>query len=156
MKYTKHLREQIVKLVAKEKCPSVEEICATLRCENWKAELVLKEVKARRASLAKSLGVSLPGQHRTDKEGFIYLVKNPAFDGWIKCGMTVNCSDRLKAYNISDPTGSFVFIKSKRVEDRRKAERRLLSELKKISPLQNGEWFRIDERACLEAFDNVS
>ncbi len=152
---TPFVRKAIVELASQEKMPSLVDVINRLKCDNKKAELIFKSIKAKRKLLSGLSGTTLPGMHRTGKEGFIYLIKNPAYEGWIKCGMTVDCGDRLKSYNGYDPTCRFSFIATKRVDDRRKAERLLLKEAKSKADLQNGEWFKLDEETCLEIFDKI-
>jgi hypothetical protein len=115
----------------------------------------LKSVKVKRKQLASSIASTLPGMKRTGKEGFVYLIKNSAFDGWVKCGMTVDCGDRLKSYNGYDPLSRFSFIATKPVDDRRNAEKQLLKMVATFADITNGEWFRIDERHCLEIFNKI-
>lgn len=152
LKQTKYLKKSIVELSSQEKMPTLVEIIEKV---NAKAELIFKSIKIKRAQLASFMKTTLPGMHRTGKEGFLYLIKNPTFDGWVKCGMTVNCGDRLKSYNGYDPVSRFSFIATKEVEDRRKAETLLLHSVSMKANLRNGEWFKIDESVCLEIFNKI-
>ena len=68
--------------------------------------------------------------------------------------MTGNVEKRLGQYNTYDPFGKFVVLESKSVEDRKKAELKLISELKTASSRYKGEWFEIDKEKALEIFRN--
>lgn len=152
---TPFVRKAIHELASQERMPTLVEVMIRLGCDNAKAENIFKSIKIKRKILSGLTGTMLPGMHRTGKEGFIYLVQNPAFEGWVKCGMTVDCGDRLKSYNGYDPICRFSFITTKRVENRRQAETQLLKEVSFKSSLQNGEWFKIDESLCIEIFDQI-
>jgi hypothetical protein len=152
---TKHLKQCLMELSTKDKLPTIQEIIEKVGCDNAKAELILKSVKVKRKQQSSLLGTTLPGMHSTGKEGFIYLIKNSVFDGWVKCGMTVDCGDRLKSYNGYDPLSRFSFIATKEVEDRRHAEKILLNSVSMAANFSNGEWFKIDESICLEIFNKI-
>jgi hypothetical protein len=94
------------------------------------------------------------GKQTLIEEGFVYLVKNSAFPGWIKAGMTIDYEDRLKTYNLYAPDRNFQMISMKWVADRRVCETILLEELGKIAEITNGEWFKVDESLALKVFNS--
>lgn len=155
VKLTKHARESIIKLSSMPNQPTMNEIMNMVGCDAAKAKTILTSIKTKRNLLAKELQVTLPGMRKTEEQGFVYLIKNPAHEGWVKCGMTIDCRDRLKSYNGYDPTSRFSFIATKEVANRRIAERQLLHEVSMKASLQNGEWFKIDESICLEIFNKI-
>lgn len=152
---SKHAKQGILKLSAQIETPTLEQVIQEIGCDLEKSKLILKSIKAKRLQLSKELQGTLPGMRKTEKEGFVYLIKNPMYEGWVKCGMTIDCRDRLKSYNGYDPTCRFSFIATKPVVDRRKAERQLLHEVSMKASLQNGEWFKIDESDCIEIFNKI-
>ena len=86
-------------------------------------------------------------------EGFIYLVENPSFPGWVKVGMTVDYEKRLKSYNIpNDPHQAFSFIKVRWVENRRKRESEKLELFAEFAEQFRGEWFKIETEQALVLF----
>jgi hypothetical protein len=89
--------------------------------------------------------IKIHGEQTSFKEGFIYIIVNPKFKGWIKAGMSIDYEARLKVYNQYDPTKSFVIKQVRWVEDRRKVEEVFLKELMKVTKTSEGEWFKIDE-----------
>lgn len=85
-----------------------------------------------------------PGDKTSIQEGFIYLIANPIWDGWVKAGMTVDYEDRLSNYNIYDPCNMYSYIDIKWTNDRKHAEKYLLNVLKIHSNEYKGEWFKIN------------
>lgn len=93
------------------------------------------------------------GEQTSVKQGFVYLVKNPCFPGWIKAGMTIDYELRLGAYNISDPRSRFEYLKLAWTQDRRIMERTLLKVLELNAGETRGEWFRIQTQEAIFIFD---
>lgn len=72
------------------------------------------------------------------KSGFVYVISNPAFEGYYKIGMTHDLNGRLNSYQTCDPLRRYKIERSEFVLDRRKAEKKIFN---KISvDLKNGEW----------------
>ena len=92
------------------------------------------------------------GEQTSIKEGFIYLITNPSWDGWIKAGMTIDYQSRIMTYNINDPFGNYNFICLKWVDNRRDAENILLETLNKHSSTSKGEWFQINQSSASKIF----
>lgn len=74
------------------------------------------------------------------KEGFVYIVTNPAFPGFFKIGMTTDVKNRLSAYQTYDPLKRYKIEMYKFVEDRRAYESSLLEEFG--DSILNGEWLQ--------------
>ena len=76
------------------------------------------------------------------KEGSVYIMENPAWKGWVKVGMAVDPTDRIKNYQTSSPFRDYALLYSYEVNDRRAAESaahvRLAKECDNIN-----EWFRL-------------
>ena len=117
-------------------------------CDIVKAKLIMKEMNRRR----KQQGISKPVQ----KDGFVYLIENEAFPGWMKGGMTTDLKSRLDAYNQYDPLKRYRVVASKEVVSRRKAETWILHEMRMKSDLVNGEWFRIKKDVAQQLFENIT
>ena len=90
-----------------------------------------------------------------DYFGFVYLITNPSWDGWIKAGMTVDYQSRLMTYNINDPYGNYNFMCLKWVENRRDAEKILLESLHTHSLKRKGEWFQITLDSASKIFHEI-
>ena len=76
-------------------------------------------------------------------DGYIYIITNPAWDGWVKIGMAVDAEDRLKGYQTSSPLRDYKLEFSIPVDDRRMAENMAHEKASWIAEEQRGEWFKI-------------
>ena len=75
-------------------------------------------------------------------DGYIYVLTNPAWKGWVKVGMAIDAEDRCKQYQTSSPYRDYKLCYLKHFEDRKIAEQSAHKELKKITATYNGEWFK--------------
>jgi len=71
--------------------------------------------------------------------GYVYVITNPAWDGYYKIGLTINLSKRLSTYQTASPLRDYSFLTTKSVDDMHIAERKVLEELKKFYDVK-GEW----------------
>lgn len=102
-----------------------------------------------------SAEIKVRGEHSKFLEGFLYILNNPAFPGWVKVGMTIDYDKRIRSYNIpNDPHQKFAYLKIKWTTNRRAAESAMLEKFGSISLEQKGEWFRIDKNTALSIFEN--
>jgi hypothetical protein len=109
----------------------------------------LNAIRSKHATL-----ISKHGEHAKFDEGFVYLLDNPAFPGWVKVGMTIDYESRLKVYNITnDPHQLFKFIKIRWVENRRNCESETLKLFEENADSFRGEWFKIDANRAIELFN---
>lgn len=92
------------------------------------------------------------GEQTSIKEGFVYMLSNPSFPGWIKAGMSIDYEKRLNIYNQYDPEGLYSFISVRWTNNRRQSEDILLKTLAVASDKRKGEWFKIDETNALNIF----
>jgi hypothetical protein len=92
--------------------------------------------------LAKLFGWKTQEVYNQVKEGSVYIMENPAWKGWVKVGMAVDPTDRLKNYQTSSPFRDYTLLYTYDVDDRRAAESaahvRLAKECDNIN-----EWFRL-------------
>lgn len=86
-------------------------------------------------------------------KGFIYLVTNPAWPGWVKCGMAVDPLDRVNSFQTASPFRDFELLVYEQVNDRRSAESRAHKLLKKYSSGQRNEWFQIEPHTASYLLD---
>jgi len=75
-------------------------------------------------------------------EGYVYVISNPAWEGWFKVGMAVDAYDRCAQYQTSSPYRDYVVEYCKYFEDRRKAESSAHALLEGVE--QRGEWFNAE------------
>lgn len=97
---------------------------------------------------------SLKG-YETSTEGYVYIIANPSFDGWLKIGMAVDAEDRCNGYQTSSPHRDYHLLYSRRFDDRRKAETKVMRELEKIVKEHNGEWFKTDRETAQQIIEGL-
>ena len=75
--------------------------------------------------------------------GYIYLITNPAWEGWIKIGKAVNPNDRCLSYQTSSPFRDYKLEMAIPVHDRSLSETKAHKEANKLSADRKGEWFKL-------------
>ena len=90
---------------------------------------------------AKFFGIKHEKEYASIKEGFVYVITNPAWKGWIKVGMALDAKDRCKQYQTSSPLRDYKLHYSKFFNNRKTAEKKAHELLNKIFE-QKGEWFK--------------
>ena len=75
-------------------------------------------------------------------QGQVYIITNPAWKGWVKVGMAIDPTDRLKNYQTSSPFRDYTLLYSYEVNDRRAGETAAHARLAKECDNIN-EWFRL-------------
>ena len=96
--------------------------------------------------------IRIHGEQTLIQEGFVYLITNPSWNGWIKAGMTIDYQSRLNTCNINDPYGNYNYLSLKWVENRRQSEQLLLETLTTSSINRKGEWFQISKDEATKIF----
>tara|TARA_R110000787_G_scaffold77936_2_gene171019 strand:+ start:129 stop:653 length:525 start_codon:yes stop_codon:yes gene_type:complete len=79
--------------------------------------------------------------YKTNPEGEVYIIFNPAWDGWVKVGMAVDATDRLKNYQTSSPLRDYKLLYVFKTDSRRELESNVHSRLSDIFERKN-EWFK--------------
>jgi len=97
---------------------------------------------------------SLKGYNKTT-EGYVYIINNPCWNGWIKVGMAIDAEDRCKNYQTSSPLRDYKLCYSKFFDDRKKAEQSAHSLLKKEAEDNKGEWFKIKQDKAIEIINTL-
>lgn len=95
---------------------------------------------------------ALKGYAKT-KEGYVYIIANPSFDGWLKIGMAIDAEDRCNSYQTSSPHRDYRLLYVRRFNDRRKAETKTMNKLKKVVKEYNGEWFKTDRNTAQQIIE---
>ena len=98
---------------------------------------------------------ALKGYEKTP-EGYVYIIANPSFDGWLKVGMAIDAEDRCNGYQTSSPHRDYKLLYSRRFNDRRTAETKTLHKLKKVVKEHNGEWFKTDRNTAQEIIEEFA
>ena len=97
---------------------------------------------------------SLEGYANTT-EGYVYIINNPCWDGWVKVGMAIDAEDRCKQYQTSSPYRDYKLCYLKYFEDRKIAELSAHKELKKITDTYNGEWFKTSVKEAKKTIEAI-
>ena len=87
--------------------------------------------------------------YKSNPEGQVYIITNPAWEGWVKVGMAVDAEDRLNSYQTSCPFRDYMLYYSYKAKDRRKAESEAHSKLDEKFERRK-EWFRCTPEEAIE------
>ena len=82
-------------------------------------------------------------RYEKSKDGYVYAITNPAWEGWVKIGMAVDADDRCKSYQTSSPLRDYKLEHCTYFEDRRKAEQQAHEKAEEITEECGSEWFKI-------------
>ena len=82
-------------------------------------------------------------QYNKQKDGYVYVISNPAWKGWYKVGMAVDSQDRCSSYQTSSPYRDYRLEFSKYFLNRKVAEEIAHEVIGEISLDRNGEWFKV-------------
>lgn len=93
--------------------------------------------------------------YTTSKEGYVYIITNPAWPDWVKIGMAVDAEDRLNGYQTSSPMRDYKLEYSVKSNDRRRAEREAHKKALKKCDNSHGEWFKMSVGEAIELLDNL-
>ena len=91
---------------------------------------------------ARILGEHVKSLYNQNVHGSVYIISNPAWEGWFKVGMALDASDRCAGYQTSSPFRDYIVRYSKYFEDRRESEQQIHAILTKAKLERRGEWFR--------------
>ena len=74
----------------------------------------------------------------------VYIIYNPAWEGWYKVGKAVEASNRLDVFQTSSPFRDYRLLFCKKFTDRNVAETVAHARLDKICKERSFEWFKMD------------
>ena len=86
--------------------------------------------------------------------GEIYIITNPAWEGWVKVGMAVEASDRAKNYQTSSPFRDYKLAYVVSALDRRAVETETHKRLADLFEQRN-EWFKCSVAIATRIIDSV-
>ena len=81
--------------------------------------------------------------YSTTKEGYVYVLTNPAWPDWVKVGMAIDAEDRCNSYQTSSPFRDYQLHYQVHSKDRRDLERQAHEAVSEIAESQANEWFKI-------------
>tara|TARA_R100001082_G_scaffold71639_1_gene40924 strand:+ start:4276 stop:4788 length:513 start_codon:yes stop_codon:yes gene_type:complete len=105
---------------------------------------IAKGAENRLKRLARSIHSRALREYNKAKDGYVYIISNPAWKGWYKVGMAIDAEDRLKSYQTSSPRRDYKLEYCRYFLDRRQAEEETHSRLDSLSIDRNGEWFKVN------------
>ena len=94
-------------------------------------------------------------KYTTVKEGYVYIVSNPAWEGWFKVGMALDAYDRCAGYQTSSPFRDYIVEYAKYFSDRKEAEKLTHSQLKTTNIKHSSEWFKTDLATIKNIIKNI-
>ena len=97
------------------------------------------------------------GTYKLDniKEGYVYVITNPAWPDWVKIGMAIDTDDRCNSYQTSSPHRDYELKYDIETGDRRALEQAAHKEASKLANESKGEWFKIDVETAIEILNNL-
>ena len=107
--------------------------------------LDVKDIKRKEELKETALEISKNAlrQYNKQKDGYVYIISNPAWKGWYKVGMAVDSQDRCGSYQTSSPHRDYRLEYSKYFLNRKVAEEIAHDVISEISLDRNGEWFKV-------------
>jgi len=94
--------------------------------------------------------------YKSNPEGQVYIITNPAWEGWVKVGMAVDAEDRLNNYQTSSPYRDYDLVYTIDTPDRRYTERVMHDILNGIITLEKqNEWFKIEPEWVIKHLEEI-
>jgi len=78
------------------------------------------------------------------KQGYLYIISNPAHPGWLKVGVTEDIKSRLHTYQTSDPKRAYKIEYYISHPDCYSAEKKIKEMMHYFSKSQKNEWYEVD------------
>lgn len=111
--------------------------------------------KAGRFKTFEGAAFSALSGYEKSSEGYVYVITNPCWKGWIKVGMAIDAEDRCKQYQTSSPFRDYALRFKKYFDDRRSAEQQAHKKIKNICKDNNGEWFKVSISEAKEIIQSI-
>ena len=87
--------------------------------------------------------------------GYLYIIENDAFPGWVKIGTTGNLKKRLQTYQTGTPFRNYRIVYSLEHPEYKLAERRLRETMEPFAKSIKNEWYEINEEMAKSRLDEV-
>ena len=88
-------------------------------------------------------------------EGFVYVIRNPAFKGWCKVGHSIEPTRRLSQYQTATPHRDFHLEGFYYTPNRAETEKRVHGALELIAYRAENEWFSVDPKIAAAVADHA-
>ena len=92
--------------------------------------------------------------YKDNPQGQVYIITNPAWEGWVKVGMAVDANDRAGGYQTCSPYRDYEIAYVVDTEDRRATEAEAHRRLGDVFEQRN-EWFKCDVEIAKRWVDSV-
>lgn len=89
------------------------------------------------------------------KSGYLYIITNEAFPGWVKVGTTANLDTRLHTYQTGDPFRRYRIVYSLHHPEFREAEKRIKSLMRPFAKKVLNEWYEIDVNMAIPRLEET-
>ena len=90
--------------------------------------------------------------------GYLYIIINKSWPGWLKVGTTRNLNTRLQTYQTSSPFRDYELIYSIKHPHYLEAEKNIKKQMKHFAKQIRNEWYEVDLQVAkirlLEQLDN--
>ena len=100
--------------------------------------------------MEKKYGRGCCSGHPKKNKGWIYVLSAVTIPDWIKFGQTVSPEQRLAQYNHATPLKDYEIIALCEVENKYKAEKKVLEIASFFSEQEKGEWKKIDKSLAIK------
>jgi hypothetical protein len=88
------------------------------------------------------------------KEGYVYVITNPAWPDWVKIGCAVDAQNRFKDYHTYSPMRDYQLVHTIATPDREKAER-VAHKAAAMCGKRQGEWFKIPSEEAVTILQHI-
>jgi hypothetical protein len=92
--------------------------------------------------------------YKSNPEGQVYVITNPAWEGWVKVGMAVDAEDRAGNYQTASPYRDYELAYVVDTPDRRATEAEAHKRLSDMFEQRN-EWFKCDVEIAKRWIDSI-
>jgi len=90
--------------------------------------------------------------------GYLYIITNKSWPGWLKIGTTRNLNTRLQTYQTSSPFRDYEVVYSIKHPAYIQAEHNIKKQMERFAKQIKNEWYEVDLRVAkvrlLEQLDN--
>lgn len=90
------------------------------------------------------------------KDGYVYVITNPAWPAWVKIGMAVDAGDRCKGYQTSCPFRNFKLKYAVASTDRRASEAEAHKLAEDVAEERRGEWFKMPTAYAIQVLNSLT
>ena len=89
-------------------------------------------------------------------EGYVYIITNPSWEGWVKIGMAIDANDRCNQYQTSSPMRDYKLEYTKQFNHRRIAEAQAHKLCARKATENNNEWFKINVNDAINLIESIT